>query len=813
MISRRAFNASALTLVAGPALSSRAEASREAGQESPAAAGKLPPVPRDAVAPRAPEVARPFDLADVTLGPGPFRDALERDRAYLLRLDPDRLLHTFRLNFSLPSTARAYGGWEAPGVELRGHSAGHFLSACALMYRSTGDVAFRKRVEAMVDGFAECQAAAEKAGYHAGYLSAFPESFIDRVEARERVWAPWYTLHKIMAGLLDAHRLAGNARARDVLVGMADWVAIRVDRLTPERMQASLEEEFGGMNDVLAGLHAVTGDPKHLRLARAFDHAAVFDPLARGVDALDGLHANTQIPKIVGAVREYALTGDERYHHIARFFWDHVAEDRSYAIGGNSDREHFFPTGEFASHLGAETAETCNTYNMLKLTRALFAYAPDARHMDFYERGLYNHILASQDPARGMFTYLVPMGPGYSRIYSDPEESFWCCVGTGMENHAKHGDTIFSHGDDALFVNLFIPARVRWREKGILLTQDTAFPQSDTTTLTVDGLGPVDFSLQVRHPAWATGPLRASINGKPSVALPSAPGSYARLDRTWQPGDRVTITLPLTLRAEPLPGNPGIVALFYGPIGLAARLGSADLRWPYASSQTTQSRFPAPDVPALVADEPGWLDRVEKVSDAPLVFRTRGLARPHDLNLEPFHAIHHERTALYWSLLSPASWTARQRAVSDVEERIAAARGAAVDRVDIGDLDSETTHAVVLRGKGLHTGTISGRTWRQATRGSSFGYTLRTGGRADLALICVVGARDHHRRYDIRIEETRIEPPELDGRAPGLVRLFALSIPPQVSRGKATLAVRFEPRDEWDATSANLFECLLVPES
>lgn len=430
-----------------------------------AAAGELPPVPPDAVTPRAPAVARPFDLGDVTLGPGPFRDAMERNRAYLLRLDPDRLLHTFRLNFGLPSMARPYGGWEAPGVELRGHSAGHYLSACALMYRSTGDMAFKKRVDAMVDGFAECQAAAEKSGYHRGYLSAFPESFIDRVEARERVWAPWYSLHKIMAGLL------------------------------------------GGMNDVLAGLYAVTGDPKHLRLARAFDHAAVFDPLARGVDPLDGLHANTQIPKMVGAAREYALTGDERYDHIARFFWDRVAEDRSYAIGGNSDREHFFPPGEFARHLGAETAETCNTYNMLKLTRALFAQEPDARHLDFYERGLYNHILASQDPARGMFTYLVPMGPGYSRIYSTPEDSFWCCVGTGMENHSKYGDTIFSHGDDALFVNLFIPARVGWHEKGIILTQDTAFPQSDTTTLTVDSPAPVDFSLRVRHPAWAEGPL------------------------------------------------------------------------------------------------------------------------------------------------------------------------------------------------------------------------------------------------------------------------------------------------------------------
>jgi len=778
-----------------------------------AAPRELPPIPADAVTPLAPTDVRPFDLADVALGPGPFRDAMERDRAYLLRLDPDRFLHTFRLNVGLPSTAEPYGGWEAPDVELRGHSAGHYLSACSLMYRSTGDAAFKERVDAMVDGFAACQAAAETAGYHAGYLSAFPESFIDRVEAGQWVWAPWYTLHKIMAGLLDAHRLAGNARARGVLVAMADWVAFRVDRLTTEQMQATLDMEFGGMNDVLAGLYALTGDPKHLRLAQAFDHAAVFDPLARGEDPLDGLHANTQIPKVIGAAREYALTGDERYDHISRFFWNRVAQNRSYAIGGNSDREHFFPTTDFARHLSSETAETCNTYNMLKLTRALFAREPDARYLDFYERGLYNHILASQDPARGMVTYLMPLGPGYSKTYSTPEDSFWCCVGTGMESHARYGDTIFSHSDDALFVNLFIPATVRWRERGLTLTQSTAFPEADTTTFTVDSAAPVGLSLRVRHPAWAEGPLQASINGGPATPLASAPGSYATLARTWQPGDRVTLTLPLSLRAEPLPGDDGIVALFYGPIALAAGLGTDDLRSPYVTSQVTQARFPAPDVPFFVTDEADWLDRVEKVGDAPLLFRTRGLARPGDVTLEPFHAVHHERMAVYWSLLSSADWSARQRTVAEVEARVAAARDRAVDRIDIGDLESERAHALVLSGEGLHSGTISGQTWRQATRSSSFGYTLATGGREDLSLLCVVGARDRHRRFDVWVEDARIEPPDLDGLAPGLVRTITLAIPAELSRDKAALNVRFQPRDEWDATTANLLECLLVPES
>jgi hypothetical protein len=405
------------------------------------------------------------------------------------------------------------------------------------------------------------------------------------------------------------------------------------------------------------------------------------------------------------------------------------------------------------------------------------------------------------------------MGSGYSKIYSTPEDSFWCCVGTGMENHAKYGDTIFSHTDDALLVNLFIPASVRWRERDITLTQTTAFPDTDTTTFTVDGGAPVNFSLQVRHPAWAEGPLQASINGGPATPLSSAPGSYATLARTWQPGDSATITLPMSLHAEPLPGDDDIVALFYGPIALAARLGTDDLRSPYATSQTLQARFPAPDVPFVVTDDADWLSHVEKVGDAPLVFRTHGLTRPRDVTLEPFYAVHQERMAVYWPVLSSAAWAARQRTVADVEAQIATARDRAVDRVDIGNIQSETAHALVLGGEGLHAGTVSGQTWRQALRDSSFGYTLATGGQEDLSLLCVVGARDRNRRFDIWAEDTKMEPPELDGLAPGLVRTFSLPIPADLTRDKTAIHVRFEARGAWDATSANLFECLLVPGS
>jgi DUF1680 family protein len=397
--------------------------------------------------PAVPRVAEPFAMSDVRLLDGPFRDAMLRNEKYLLALEPDRFLQTFRVNVGLPTTAKPYGGWEGADVEIRGHAFGHYLSALSLTCASTGDERFKQRVDYIVAELAKCQSNSPAAGFHAGYLSAFPESFVDRVEQRKNVWVPWYTLHKIMAGLLDANQHCTNAQALDVLVKMADWVKFRVDHLSHEQMQRSLDTEHGGMNEVLANLYAATGNTNYLALSAAFNHERVLDPLARGEDKLNGIHANTQIPKVIGAAREYELTGDEKFLTIANTFWDSVALKRSFAIGGHSDHEHFFPTNEFARHLSTDTAETCNTYNMLKLSRELFALHPDAAKMDFYERGLYNHILASQDPETGMFVYLMSLKPGHFKTYSTPEDSFWCCVGTGMENHSKYTDTIYFHGE------------------------------------------------------------------------------------------------------------------------------------------------------------------------------------------------------------------------------------------------------------------------------------------------------------------------------------------------------------------------------
>jgi len=736
---------------------------------------------------------------------------MERDRAYLLRLDPDRLLHTFRLNVGLPSKAEPYGGWEGPDVELRGHSIGHYLSACSLMYRSTGEAVFKQRVDYLVAELVKCQAASPAMGYHEGYLSAFPESFIERVEARQPVWAPWYTLHKIMAGLFDAHQLTGNSQALDVLQRMAAWVEFRIDRLSPAQLQGALENEFGGMAEVLANLYGVTHNPEHLRLARAFEQAAVFDPLARREDKLDGLHANTQIPKMIGAARAYELTGDPRYRTIAETFWDRVALHRSYVIGGHSDREHFFPVSDFSRHLTPETTETCNTYNMLKLTRHLFAWQPDAHWMDFYERALYNHILASQDPDQGMFVYLLSLAPGHFKTFSTPENSFWCCVGTGMENHAKYGDTIFAHTADALYVNLFIPAELAWADRGLQLKQETRFPESDTTQLTWTCAKPTELTLRIRHPAWAAGPLAVTINGQPQ-SVASTPGTYLELHRTWQTGDRVEVRFPFSLHAEKLPGNDDLVALLYGPIVLVGRLGTDGMPAPYARDQLAQARVPDPVPPAFVTANAAWLDHIEPIPGSPLHFRTRGLARPHEVELAPLYQVGHERYTVYWHVVTPAAWDRTQAAIQTAEQTWSAAQSSALDRVAVGDSASESAHR--FDGKRTDTGTLDGRGWRQAHGGGYFSYVLQTQGRnGPLALVCAFGSRDIARHFEIYADGERIAAPEPAGDAPGAIALARYVLPAAVTAGKSSIVVKFSTLEKWNASTASVFGCALVPDS
>jgi len=606
--------------------------------------------------------AQPFAPRDVRLLDGPFRTAMELDAKVLLKMEPDRFLSWFRKEAGLEPKAEVYGGWESQGVA--GHSLGHYLSACSRMYQDTGDRQFLERVNYIVAQLAECQQANGN-----GYVAAIPNGkkvFAEIAAGDVRAhsfdlnggWVPWYTLHKEFAGLIDAYRFCGDAQALEVATNLANWAGATTKNLTDDQWQQMLVCEQGGMNESLAELYALTGNPNYLNLAEKFYHKAVLDPLAQGRDILDGLHSNMQIPKAIGAARIYELTGDPHFAAIARNFWDDVALHRSFVIGGNGDAEHFSPTNSFARHLSAATCETCCTYNMLKLTRHLFAWSPDAVTMDFYERALYNDILASQDPETGMFVYLMSLKPGSFKTYSTPEDSFWCCVGTGMENHARYGDAIYFHDDSALYVNLFIASELSWREKNLVVRQETKFPEGDTTQLKFKCEQPVKFALKIRWPAWAQPAIAVRVNGK-KQKISGQPGSYVTLDREWRDGDRVDIRLPMTLHTEPLPGTTNIVALLYGPIVLAGELDTNGMPNPYTNNQTAFVRWPVPPVPVLVADgQKSLLQHVHPTGET-LTFRTRNLGRPSDVTLIPFYKAQHERYSVYWNWLSETGWKAK----------------------------------------------------------------------------------------------------------------------------------------------------------
>jgi DUF1680 family protein len=728
--------------------------------------------------------AQPFPLDSVRLLDGPFKAALERDRQYLLSFDADRLLHTIRLNAGLPSCAEPLGGWEAPQIEVRGHFLGHYLSGCALLFAATGDERLKDRAALLVGELAKCQQAN-------GYLSAFPESFIDRVETTGRVWAPYYTLHKIHAGLLDVSACCGNAQALEVARRFGDWVKTRNDRLNDEQLERMLHVEHGGINESMANLYAATGDAKYLEAARRLFHRRVLEPLADREDKLAGLHANTQFPKVIGCARLYELTGADRYHTIAEFFWDRVVNHHSYVIGGNSDHEHFGEPDKLADRVSPWTAESCNTYNMLKLTRHLFAWNAAPAMADYYERALYNHILATQDPRTGMMAYHIPLHGGWFMPYNTPFDSFWCCTGTGVENHAKYGDSIYWHDADGLLVNLFIPSELTWREKGVSLRQETRFPAEDSTRIVWRCSQPVTMALRIRFPGWALR-MKVSVSGQP-VEHAAKPGSYVTIQRAWQDGDAVDVQLPMTLRTEPMPDNPNRVAVCYGPVVLAGELGSDGIvpPMPYAKSQGDFFRAKLPPMPVFLTNGRPVSDWVEAVPGRALTFRTKGVGRPQDVTLVAFYALPPQRYSIYWDLLTPEQWQQRQAQAAAAERRERELTARTIDVVRIGDDDSERAHG--LKGERTRTGAFQGQAWRDAHDGGWFSYELKSPGEVPARLLCTYWGSDAGPRdFDIQIDGTTIATQKLARNKPN--EFFDVEYPLPVERvtGKQRITVKLQ---------------------
>ena len=511
----------------------------------------------------------PFDLGEVELGDGPLKRSTEWNREYMLRLPVDRLLHNFRVNAGLPSSATPLGGWEAPKVELRGHFVGHYLSACGLMYGSTGNREIKARGDQIVSGLAVCQ----KSLGTSGYLSAFPVELFDRLDALKEVWAPFYTLHKIMAGLLDMHTHAGNPKSLEVLLGVARWVDGWTSAKTPEHMQEILDDEFGGMNEVLYNLASVTGDDRWAVVGDRFTKIKFFNPLAMRKDELRGLHANTHMPEVIGAAKRYEISQDPRFRNVAEFFWETVAESRTYATGGSGNREHWETQ---PNRLGVELEEAsnhqecCCAYNMMKLSRHLYSWTAQPKYIDYYERNLFNHRLGTIQPETGLTSYFLSLTPGSWKTVGTEDNSFWCCNGTGLEEFSKLNDTIYFHDDQSVFVNLYVASSLHWKARGIRLKQTTEFPIEPRTTIAVDESMSEPWSLNLRIPSWTSGDVAVSINGKP-VEGTAAPGSYFNIRRIWKRGDRVEVQLPMQLRLEVIPDDPTWKAFCYGPLVLAGQ--------------------------------------------------------------------------------------------------------------------------------------------------------------------------------------------------------------------------------------------------
>lgn len=648
-ISRRQFVTGAISTAAVAACVPKIASAALGSQPrfSPRPAADAPAVPKN----RVQFLAEPFPLENVRLLNGPFLDAAKANLDFLYSMPEERLVHNFRVNAGLPSAAQPLGGWEAPDVELRGHFTGHYLSACGLGYASLGEQRLKDRGDAIVADLAKCQQALGN-----GYLSAFPTSFFDRLKAGLGVWAPFYTLHKIMAGCLDMYTYCHNDQALTIAEGMADWTGKWASGLNDDLMQRALKTEWGGMNESLYNLYAITGNKQYFDTGRRFEKPSFFGPLAAHRDELKGLHVNTHIPEVIGAARLYELTGDPYYHEVASYFWHEVTTERSYATGGTSNGEDWdTDPGDLSKALSLWSEECCCEYNTLKLTRHLYQWSADPRYMDYYERTLFNARMGTQDPA-GMKMYYTPMQTGFWRFFNSRFNSFWCCTGTGAEEFAKLSDSIYFRNKQDVFVNLFIPSEAHWPEKGLTIHQETRFPDREEAAFLIKATQPFDGAINIRIPSWIGDGAYLALNDEALPAF-SNPGSYLQIRRKWADGDRLLVKLPMQLRTEALPGDASQRAVMYGPLVLAGRLGATGLtkEMQYDHEQGPTDLAPPRAIPegSSEIDLPrgedtrsvAWLKAVE---GQPVTFETVGQKSP--TTLIPFYRLIGERYAIYWKV-------------------------------------------------------------------------------------------------------------------------------------------------------------------
>ena len=735
-----------------------------------------------------PATAKPLPLSGVRLLPSDYATAVEVDRTFLLDLSADRLLHNFIKYAGLPPKGAIYGGWESDTIA--GHTLGHYLSALVRVYEQTGDAACRDRANYIVDELARAQAARGT-----GYVGALGRkrkdgTIVDGEEIFHEVmngdirssgfdlngsWSPLYTVHKVFAGLLDVHASLGNPTSLKVATGLAEYFGKVFDALNDAQMQQMLNTEYGGLNESFAELSVQTGNKRWLEISqRIYDHK-VLDPLEAGQDKLANFHANTQIPKIIGLARIHELTKNPEPGNAAQFFWTTVTEHHSYVIGGNADREYFSEPDTIAAHITEQTCEHCNTYNMLKLTRHLYSWQPHALYFDYYERAHLNHVMAAQNPQTGGFTYMTPLMTGSRRGYSTPKrDAFWCCVGTGMESHSKHGDSIFWEGDGTLLVNLYIPAEATWATRNARLKLETKYPAEPKSQLTLEHLPkPKRFAIALRVPGWANGKHTVQVNGQPITAAMT--NGYAVVDRRWKQGDVIAITLPLDLRIESTPGGADTVAILRGPMVLAADLGPTSQPWD------------SPD-PALVGED--LLGGFSSANLQKVSYKTRGVVRSDDLTFVPFYSQYDRRSAVYFKRFTEVAWKQEQAAFLAAQERQRDIAARSVDVMHLGEMQPERDHNLVSEIS--YPVNYRNHHGRDARSGGYFEFTMQTKP-GPLVLMATYWGEERGQNFDILVDNVLLASQQLKNDKPGKFFDVEYPLPEALTNDKPTIKVKFVP--------------------
>nr|WP_321454229.1 beta-L-arabinofuranosidase domain-containing protein [uncultured Carboxylicivirga sp.] len=728
-----------------------------------------------------------FPLEDVKLLDGPFKHATDLNVQSLLNYEPDRLLAKFRIEAGLKPKAEHYHGWE--DNTIAGHSLGHYLSAICMMYKTTGNEEFLNRANYIVDQLEECQKADGE-----GYIGAFPdgkrilEEEVAKGDIRSQgfdlngIWVPYYTQHKVMMGLMDAYELCGNKKALEINKKFADWLLTVVKDLNDEQIQKMLNCEYGGINEALAELYAVTGDTTYMKMTDAFYQKSILDPLANHQDVLPGKHANTQVPKLVGLARIYELTGNQKDRDAAEYFWDRVVNHHSYVTGGHCNHEYFGAPDSLRDQLSDGTTETCNVYNMLKLSSHMFSWDAKPEVADFYERALFNHILSSQHPEDGRVIYNLSLEMGGQKVYQDPQW-FTCCVGTGMENHSKYGRNIYYHNNDELYVSQYIASELNWKDKGVKIIQKTQYPDEQGTQLTIKTDKDKKFSLLLRYPYWAEKGIEITVNDK-AIAVNQKPGSFVSINRDWKDGDVVKLKMPFDLRLETMPDDSNRVAIMYGPLVLAGDLG------PENDPKVSELMY----VPVLMSESRNPSDWMEPVAGKPNTFKTHDVGRPRDVVFKPFYQTHERRYSVYFDLFDQADWDQQQAEYRAKQEQKKKIDNMTIDFFQLGEMQPERDHN--YEGEKVFVDQFKQRRYRQADRGGWFSFDMTVYSGQPMALVFEYwGGFPWSLTFDIFVNDHKLVTEDLKNKRPGEFFYQIYELPDNLTVNGGKVKVKLVPHE------------------